>query len=125
MRKHSGMTLIGFIFVLIIAAFFALMAMRLVPPYIEYFGVVKAMKALANEPDASHLSLSQVRARLAFKASFQYVGDDTLNARAIRLERERGQVNLVVQYDKQVPFLYNVDFLLHFNKTVPMTGNAG
>lgn len=125
MKKHSGMTLIGFIFMLIIAAFFALMAMRLVPPYIEYFGVVKAMKQLAEEPGTSNLPLSQLKARLNFKASFQYVDDAALNAPgAVRVEREKGQSNLVVQYDKQVPFLYNVDFLLHFHKTVPLSGDA-
>jgi len=28
-------------------------------------------------------------------------------------------------YEKRVPFLYNIDFLLHFEKSVPLRGNIG
>lgn len=126
MKRHSGITLIGFIFVLIIGAFFALMAMKLVPAYIEYFGVVKAMKSLASEPGSAEMSLSTLRSKLNFKGNFQYVDDQTLaSKRAVRVVRDKGQVNLVVTYDKHIPFIYNVDFLVHFNKTVPLSGRGG
>lgn len=125
-KQQQGLTLIGFIFVLIIAGFFALMAMKLVPAYVEYFGVVKAMKALAEEPDAASKSLGEIRSDLNFKASFQYVDDSTLrNGQSVRIDRTRGKANLVVDYDKKVPFIYNISFLLHFTKTVPLSGNVG
>jgi hypothetical protein len=28
-----------------------------------------------------------------------------------------------VAYEKVVPFMYNIDFLLHFDKSVPLQGN--
>lgn len=125
-KQQQGITLIGFIFVLIIAGFFALMAMRLVPSYVEYFGVVKAMNSLASEPGSANKSLSEIRNQLNFKASFQYVGDDTLGRpQAVRVDRSRGKADLVVDYEKKVPFIYNISFLLHFNKTVPLTGRVG
>lgn len=125
-NRQGGMTLIGFLFVLIIAGFFALMAMKLVPSYIEYFGVVKSMNQLAEEPGAASMSLSKIRADLNFKGSFQYVNDDTLsNGTAVQLDRQKGKVNLVVDYNKTIPFVYNISFLLHFNKTVPLTGKVG
>lgn len=126
MKKHSGITLIGFIFVLIIGAFFALMAMKLVPAYIEYFGVVKSMKSLASEPGSANKSLTQLRAQLNFKGNFQYVDDATLSGKsAVRIVRDKGKVNLVVDYNKNIPFVYNVAFLVHFNKTVQLSGDAG
>ena len=125
-KQEKGMTLIGFIFVLVIAGFFALMAMKLVPAYIEYFGVVKAMKTLAEEPGAANKSLSEIREDLNFKASFQYVDDATLrNGRTVRVDRSKGKSNLVVDYNKKIPFIYNISFLLHFNKTVPLSARAG
>lgn len=126
MHKQRGLTLIGFIFILIIAAFFALMAMRLVPSYVEYFGVVKAMNSLASEPNSAQKSMSEIRGELDFKASFQYVDSTTLSGRqAVRVDRSNGKSNLVVEYNKQVPFLYNISFLLHFSKTVPLSGGPG
>ncbi|MDN5924058.1 MAG: DUF4845 domain-containing protein [Xanthomonadales bacterium] len=126
MKKQSGMTLIGFIFILIIAAFFALMAMRLVPSYVEYFGVVKAMNALAAEPGSAQMSLAKVRRDLDFKASFQYVDDNTLGGnQTVKLDHANGKANLVVDYNKKIPFLYNISFLVHFAKTVPLSGASG
>lgn len=126
MKKQRGLTLIGFIFILIIAAFFALMAMRLVPSYIEYFGVVKSMKSLAAEPNSANKSMADIRGELNFKASFQYVDDSTLSGRqAVRVDRTNGKSNLVVDYNKKVPFLYNISFLLHFSKTVALSGGPG
>ena len=123
MKKQKGMTLIGFIFVLIIAAFFALMAMRLVPSYIEYFGVVKSMNQIASEPGSATKSISEIRGELNFKGSFQYVDDATLSqAQAVRIDRSRGKANLVVDYNKKIPFIYNIAFLVHFSKTVPLSG---
>lgn len=126
MKKQRGLTLVGFIFILIIAAFFALMAMRLVPSYVEYFGVVKAMNSLAAEPNSAQKSMSEIRGELNFKASFQYVDDSTLSGRqAIRIDHSNGKSNLIVDYNKQVPFLYNISFLLHFSKTVALSGGPG
>ncbi|HET6633333.1 MAG TPA: DUF4845 domain-containing protein [Rhodanobacteraceae bacterium] len=125
MKRQRGLTLIGFVFILIIAAFFALMAMRLVPSYVEYFGVVKAMKAVAQEPDAAQKSLAEIQRDLDFKASFQYVDDTTLGHQTVRVDRSGGKANLVVDYNKKVHFLYNISFLLHFAKTVPLSGTPG
>jgi len=47
MNKQSGITLIGFLILLIVVGFFAYAAMKLVPAYVEYFGVVKAMNTVA------------------------------------------------------------------------------
>jgi hypothetical protein len=30
---------------------------------------------------------------------------------------------LRVAYDKDIPFMYNIDFLVHFEKSVPIQGN--
>jgi len=40
--KQSGVTLIGFLVILLVVGFFGYMAMKLVPSYTEYGGVVKA-----------------------------------------------------------------------------------
>ncbi|MCC7256293.1 MAG: DUF4845 domain-containing protein, partial [Dokdonella sp.] len=49
-HKSKGITLIGFVIVLVVAGFFAYVAMKLIPAYTEYFGVVKSMDQLSKEP---------------------------------------------------------------------------
>lgn len=124
MKKQQGITLIGFVFVLAIVGFFAYMAMKLVPAYSEYLGVVKAMKAVASEPGLATKSPEEIQRDLAFKGSFQYVDDKTFSAQNIKIKNGPGGGTLQVKYDKDVPFLYNIDFLLHFDKTVSLDGGA-
>ena len=49
-NRSRGITLIGFVMLLAVLGFFAYLAMRLVPMYIEYMGVVKAMEQVRAEP---------------------------------------------------------------------------
>lgn len=122
--KQSGITLIGFLVIMAIVGFFAYMAMKLVPSYSEYMGVAKAMNQIATE-GVSGKSLDDIRRELMFKMNFQYVDDATIKPADITLVRDRasGNSSLRVAYDKEVPFMYNIDFLLRFDKSVPMQGN--
>ena len=122
--KQAGVTLIGFLFIMIIVGFFAYMAMKLLPSYSEYMGVTKSMKQIATEGTAGK-SLNDIRRELMFKMSFQYVDDATVRPANITIQRDpNGGNQLNVTYDKQIPFIYNIDFLLHFDKSVPLQGNV-
>lgn len=122
--KQAGVTLIGFLIIIIIVGFFAYMAMKLAPSYSEYMGVTKAMKQIADE-GTNGKSLEDIRRELFFKMNFQYVDDATIQPRDVTIQREKGGVsNLNVTYDKDIPFIYNIDFLLHFSKSVPLQGNV-
>ncbi len=120
--RQSGITLIGFLFILIIAGFFGYMAMKLLPAYSEFMGVSKAMTQVASE-GTNGKSLYDIRRDLMFKLGFQYVDDSTVKPNDITLEKHGG-LQLHVSYDKRMPFLYNIDFLLHFEKSVPLQGNV-
>jgi hypothetical protein len=123
--KQSGVTLIGFLFIMAIVGFFAFMAMKLFPSYSEYMGVVKAMNQVATE-GTNGKSLEDIRRGLMFKMGFQYVDDATIKPANITIKRDAGGASqLQVAYDKDIPFMYNIDFLLHFNKSVPLQGNVG
>jgi hypothetical protein len=115
--RQSGITLIGFVIVLLVLGFFAFMAMKLVPSYIEYFGVKKAMTQIATSGAAD---LDTMRRDLMFKMSFQYVDDATIKPKDITLDRSNNGAVLHVVYDKTIPFLYNISFLLHFENAVQL-----
>jgi len=122
--KQSGVTLIGFLFIMAIVGFFAFMAMKLFPSYSEYMGVVKAMNQVATE-GTNGKTLDDIRRGLMFKMGFQYVDDATIKPADITIKRDAGgSSQLQVAYDKDIPFMYNIDFLLHFNKSVPLQGNV-
>jgi Domain of unknown function (DUF4845) len=120
-RNQRGITLIGFVFMLCIGGFFALIAMKLIPVYIEYYGVVKSMDIIKNEPGAANKTIDEVRRSLSLKFGVQYVDDKTIPPQNIKLIREGGNVTLRISYEKRVPFLYNIDFLCSFSKSVDLS----
>jgi len=121
--RQSGITLIGFVFMLAIAGFFAFMAMKLVPSYIEYGGVIKAVNQIASEGGSE--DLETVRSKLAFKMSFQYVDNSTIKPKDVTIQRTGNAAVLNVSYDKVIPFIYNIAFLLHFEKSAPLKSAVG
>ena len=122
--KQSGITLIGFLVVLIVVCFFGFMAMKLIPAYTEFMGVNKAMNDIATG-SMEGKTLDDVRRDLAKKMDFQYVDDATIKPKDITIKREGNGAELHVTYDKRIPFMYNIDFLLHFEKSVALQGNIG
>jgi hypothetical protein len=121
--KQAGITLMGFLIVLAVAGFFAYMAMKLLPSYTEYMGVVKAMNQIASE-GVEGKTIDDVRRELMFKLGFQYVDDSTVHPSDITFQQGAGGNELHVAYDKDIPFIYNIDFLIHFDKSVPVQGNV-
>jgi hypothetical protein len=123
--KQSGVTLIGFLLIIVVVGFFAYMAMKLLPSYSEYMGVTKAMNQIATE-GTNGKSLDEIRRNLMFKLGFQYVDDATVRPTDITVSRDNGGASVLeVAYDKDIPFMYNIDFLLHFSKSVQLQGNVG
>lgn len=123
-RKIRGITLIGFLVVLCVAGFFAYLLMRLVPVYVEYFGVVKAMEMVKNEPGAAQKSLEEIRRSLSLKFNTGYVDDSSVPPQAIQIKRDSGAVTLRIAYEKRISFMYNIDLVASFDKSVNLT-NAG
>ena len=51
---------------------------------------------------------------------WQYVSDQNVPPAAAQLITANGQHSLRIAYDRDIPFLYNVDFLVHFDHTVDL-----
>ena len=120
-RYSRGITLLGFLIMLCVAGFFAYVVMKLVPVYIEYFGVVKAMEQIKNEPGASQKSVEEIRRDLNVKFDLQYVDEKDIPPQAIQLKREATGPTLRIAYEKRVPFMYNIYLVASFDKSVHLT----
>lgn len=121
MKRQSGITLIGFVIVLIIAAFFIYTAMKLVPAYMDYFNVSKALNTVATQSSSGNMSVEEVQRQLDTQQLSQYFADEDIESKNISvLSMPNGGSSLKLSYDKKIPWIYNIDFLVHFEKTVPL-----
>jgi uncharacterized protein DUF4845 len=124
-RNVRGITFIGFIIMLCVLGFFAYLVMRLLPMYVEYFGVLKTMEMMKNEPNSAQRSIEELRRDIYLKFNTQYVDENSVPPQAIQLKREGGAATLRIFYEKRVPFVYNIDLVATFDKSVNLSNAAG
>jgi Tfp pilus assembly major pilin PilA len=89
MKKQQGMTLISWVIVLAIIAFFATLTMRLVPMYQEYYGVLQIMKSMETELKNNKLSNQQVMLLLSKRFNTGYIS----SVKKENIELFRGRSN--------------------------------
>ncbi len=119
-RYTRGMTLLGFVIVLIIAGFFAFIGMKLFPPYAEHHSVRQAMIELSNEPGIAQKSPADIRKMLDAKLYINYV---TLKPEAVKIERSGQGVTLRVNYESRGNMAGNLDYVVTFDHTVVLGPN--
>ncbi len=123
MKRQSGITMVGFVIILIIAAFFAYTLMKLVPAYMDYFSVSKALDTVVSNVNSSSgdTSLAEIQRQLDTQQLSQYFDDSDIAQDNLRVVNNPGGGKaLKLSYDKQIPWIYNIDFLVHFEKAVPL-----
>ena len=115
MKKQQGMTLISWVIVLAIIAFFATLTMRLVPMYQEYYGVLQIMKSMETELKNNKLSNQQVMLLLSKRFNTGYIS----SVKKENIELFRGRSNayvtkIVLDYEVRKPFFAHIDLVGHF-----------
>ena len=116
--RQRGITLISFVFVLIVIGFFGYMAMVLGPAYNEYYGVVKAMNSVAAENTPGSTDIDAMRKSLDRHFTVGYV--ESVDGTQMKLVRDKGGNLISMDYEVRKPFLYNVDFVLKFAHSVAL-----
>lgn len=109
-NSQRGLTLGGLLVVLIVLAALALLAMKLVPAYMEYGTAKAAIDGITR--DGSATTPAEVRRAFDSRAAI----DDITAVRASDLEvtREAGQTIISFAYRKEVPLFANVGVYLDF-----------
>lgn len=117
---QHGVTLIGFVILLTVLAFFAYTAMKVVPAYYDYANVSKAMNTVASqEASGGSVDAGAIHRDLETQELSQYFDDDDINAKNISVVSSGdGGATVTLAYSRQIPWIYNIDFLISFKKSV-------
>ena len=116
-RKQRGLTLIGFVLVLVMTVFIAFIGMRIVPMYMDYYAVVSALNGVAAERGSSRLSAGQLRLKVIMRLQVSYV--ESVGERDIKISRQGG-LKLGVDYEVRQHIIGNLDVVGKFSKYVPL-----
>src|SRR4029453_2772512 len=111
-RRHQrGISMIGFLFVAGVLLVCALLAFRMIPAYIEYYTVQKALEtAMAENPD---VNLITIRRSVDRKLGADYV--DSVSAKDVEVSKVGNTITAYVNWEKKLPLVHNVSLLMDFN----------
>lgn len=106
-RKHSGMTMIGFLITLSVVMFFVYCGMKIVPMYIEYYSVKKALAGIAVEPEITNASKAKIR-ELFYKRLYMSYANN-VKEDALKIENTDTGYMLTVDYERREQLIANLD----------------
>jgi hypothetical protein len=118
-RKQNGLTIIGFLVVLFVVLFFAFIAMRLTPVYLEYYSVVNAMNGVAAERGSSSYPPFEIRRKVLDRLYLSY-STDNVKEEHIKIVRRNG-IQLRIAYEVRKPMFGNVDVVASFDRMIMLS----
>lgn len=118
MRKQRGVTMIGWIFLLVPVAIVVYAAIRVGPEYYEYYKLSSAVQDTAKQLETEGaMSPSKIRTALQKRFDTGYIDD--VKATDLDVARsEDGGWDIVLDYDSTVPLFGNLFLTIDFDKTV-------
>ncbi|RMG59156.1 MAG: DUF4845 domain-containing protein [Gammaproteobacteria bacterium] len=121
MHSQRGLSLVGWLIVIGLAGFMAVVALKLFPVYMEYWTVKSVMDEVASQPTADKKSRSFILSSISKRLDVNSV--NTVKARDIKYERtEEGGARLHLKYEVRKPLVGNVDVVVKFDHSVPVRG---
>lgn len=112
MKFQRGVSLNALMIGGVIFALVALLAMKALPPWMEYGNVVKAVKGTASDGSLKDASMAQVRTAFTKRAEIDDV--KSISAQDLEITKEGGELVISFAYTKKIPLFSNVSLVFDF-----------
>ena len=119
-RRESGLTLIGFLIVLVMVLFFVYAGMRVVPMYLEYHAFGNALQTLKDDPKSKSMPPQKIKQRIQTSLWASYANDN-IKKEHMHISKKSDGINIRVTYEVREPFLGNISIVGSFEKSVVLS----
>ena len=93
----------------------ALLAMKVLPEWIEYGKVVKSVKATAQDSTLKDGSVAQVRAAWTKRAELDEI--HSISAQDLDITKDGSELIIAFEYSRKVPLFANVSLVIDYKGT--------
>ncbi len=118
-RKQHGMTIIGILLLLVVLGFMALVAMKVVPMYIQLYTVKSTIESIRKEPQLAQMGPTDIQNAMQKRFDIGYV--DKITAKDLRIRNDRNGRVLDLVYEDDQPMFYGLHVVLKVNEVIPLT----
>jgi len=117
--RHSqrGVTLIGWVFLLIPIAVFVYCGIRIIPMYLNYLNVSKALTQVASQAKSGS-TIGAQQLQVSLEKNFDVQAIERPSPKDIEIHREGEHLTAIADYEDVAPIFANISLLLHFHKEV-------
>ncbi len=118
LKSQRGMTAIGWLIVLGLIGFFTVLALRMVPSYLESFTVYAALESLQEESGMANNTPQDIRSMMSRRFDINDV--KSITAKDVDIENLGAAYLVSVDYEVRMPVFGNVDVVMSFAKEVEL-----
>ncbi len=111
-NRQQGLTLMGLIVGAFILLFAALLAMKLVPSYLEYFSIKKALTGIGQETRGRGASVADARRSFENRSAIDNIY--TVKASDLEISRQGNDLLLTAAYRREIPLFANIGVYIDF-----------
>jgi hypothetical protein len=115
-RRQRGMTFLGLLCILVLVGIIGYAGLRLAPLYLNYMKVARTLDSAATEYKTDSGDISGVSKSI--ERHWEIEDITGVDYKEIEIKKEDGGLILHVAYDDTAPYIANVSFSVHFDKTV-------
>ena len=119
--RQGGMTMISWILLIGLIGFVGMFAFKLIPIYMDYYSVNKAMIAAAKDVQPGEIP-AQIRVSISNMFDVNSVNVITDKDVDIKIDPDTKAVVMGIDYDARTNFIANIDLIVHFAKTYSAAG---
>ncbi len=117
LNRQQGLSGLGLLYVLVATGVLATLAFKLVPPYIDNYGISTTVASLGTVPDLNDKTEREVRTLVMNRLRINNVRD--VPTEAVVVSRVDDRVLVAVDYETRVNLFGNIDAVIRFENRYP------
>ncbi|HSX90349.1 MAG TPA: DUF4845 domain-containing protein [Pseudomonas sp.] len=114
-QSQKGMSVLSWLMVLALVAFFASAAFKVIPHYLDYMSMEKIITSVETDEALEIRSINEFYGHVSRGMEVNSIRD--LNLRDIlQIKIENNEFHAHLQYERREPLIKNIDLVVHFDK---------
>jgi sensor histidine kinase regulating citrate/malate metabolism len=112
--RQRGLSILGFLFVAAVVIVVVMVGFRVMPAYIEYYSVRKALEqSLEDAKDLN--SAAEIRNAFQRRADAGYI--ESVDGKDVEVTKMKNEITASVSWTRKLPMVANASILLEFEAT--------
>ena len=113
LKRQKGMSIPGMLIIAIMAGFYVMCFVKMVPHYFEYLSIKDIITQVSNEHEPGTTTVGQVRRRIDNLFNTNQIYE--LGYEDVKIYNKAGKKYIDARYEVRLPVMWRIDMVLKFD----------